>query len=153
MIAAPRSAIVAAHRNRYRGKENAMSRRTWIQCLSFGLLCAATFAVGCSNKGKYEGKVKVEVSQRLQERGVSLADWRYSETDKSFGIKLKSSKPIDKQTYLVISGPGIGQVSSPLPFGDAINEGKWIDFGGSKAFGNPFDNFPESGTITIDAKR
>jgi hypothetical protein len=116
------------------------------------LFVAALCAVGCSNKGKYAGKVNVEVSKVLQERGVSLEDWRYSESDKSFGIKLKTGKPVDKHTYLVISGPGIGQVSSPIPCGDDINQGKWIDFGGTKAFGNPFDSFPESGTITIDAK-
>jgi len=110
------------------------------------------FATGCSNKGKYAGKVTVEVSKRLQEKGVSLADWRYSESDKSFGIKLTTSRPVDKHTYLIISGPNIGQVTSPIPAGDKINEGAWIDYGGSVAFGNPFANFPESGTITIDVK-
>jgi hypothetical protein len=107
-------------------------------------------AGGCSNKGKYAGKVNVVVSERLQAQGVSLEDWRYSESDKSFGVKLKTSRPVDKQTYLIVSGPGIGQLKSPIPVGDAINRGEWIDYGGTKAFGNPFDNFPESGTITLD---
>jgi hypothetical protein len=112
----------------------------------------AVFAAGCSNKGKYAGKVNVEVSKRLADLGVSLVDWRFSESEKSFGIKLKTSKPLDKQTYIVIRGDGVGQVSSPIPVGDDINQGKWIDYGGSKAFGNPFDNFPESGTITVDLR-
>ena len=127
-----------------------MTRRTWFTFASSSITFA--LSAGCSNKGKRAGKVDVVVSDRLKEKGVSLVDWRYSESEKSFGVKLKTSKPLDKQTYIVISGPNIGQVGSPIPVGDAINQGEWIDFGGSKAFGNPFDNFPESGTITIDVK-
>ena len=59
---------------------------------------------------------------------------------------------MDKQTYIVISGPGIGQTGSPIPVGERINRGDWIDFGGSQALGNPFTNFPESGTVTIDLR-
>jgi hypothetical protein len=125
------------------------SRARAATCL---LLALALFAVGCSNKGKYAGKVNVEVSKQLADKKVSVVDWRYSESEKSFGVKLKTSKPLDKQTYIVVRGPGIGMVGSPIPVGDTINEGKWIDFGGSLAFGNPFDHFPESGTITIDLR-
>jgi hypothetical protein len=114
------------------------------------MLTLTLFAVGCSNKGKYAGKVNVVLSERLQAKGVSLEDWRYSESEKSFGVKLKTSQPVDKQTYLIISGPGIGKVKSPIPVGDLINRGEWIDYGGTKALGNPFENFPDSGTITID---
>jgi hypothetical protein len=118
----------------------------------FIMLAIALFVVGCSNKGKYAGKVNVEVSKRAAEMGVSVEDWRYSESDKSFGVKLKTSKPLDKQTYIELRGPGIGMVTSPIPVGDTINQGKWIDFGGSLAFGNPFASFPESGTITVDVR-
>jgi hypothetical protein len=117
------------------------------------VLVAMVFILGgCSNKGGREGKVQVVLSERLKEKGVVLEDWRYSPSEKSFGIKLKTTKPVDKHIYIMISGPGIGQVKSPVPAGDAINQGEWIDFAGSKAFGNPFDNFPDSGTITIDAR-
>ncbi len=116
------------------------------------LAVLALVAGGCSNKGSREGKVNVVVSDRLKDKGVSLEDWRYSDSEKTFGVKLKTSKPVDKQTYLIISGPGIGQAGSPIPAGDHINKGEWIDFGGTKALGNPFDNFPQSGTITIDAR-
>ena len=110
------------------------------------------FAGGCSNKGGRAGKVEVVLSERLKQKGVTLEDWRYSESQKSFGIKLKASSPVDKHNYLTISGPGIGQASSPIPAGDSINKKEWIDFGGTKALGNPFENFPQSGTITIDAR-
>jgi hypothetical protein len=119
-----------------------------IALLLIGLLCAA----GCSNKSGREGKVEVVVSERLKQKGVTLEDWRYSDSDKTFGIKLKTSQPVSKHTYPIISGPGLGQIGSPIPAGDKINRGEWIDFGGSVAFGNPFANFPDSGTITIDAR-
>jgi hypothetical protein len=130
-----------------------MTRYGWIG--NAGVVLATVLipcAGGCSNKGARAGKVQVVLSERLKQKGVSLEDWRYSESEKSFGVKLKASSPVDKQTYLTISGPGIGQVSSPIPVGDSINKEEWIDFGGTKALGNPFDNFPESGTITIDVK-
>ena len=109
-------------------------------------------AGGCSNKGGRAGKVEVVLSERLKQKGISLEDWRYSESEKSFGVKLKASNPVEKHTYLQISGPGIGQVGSPIPAGDHINKKEWIDYGGSKALGNPFANFPRSGTITIDER-
>jgi hypothetical protein len=130
-----------------------MTRRFWIG--SAGVVLAVVlnlFAGGCSNKGGRAGKVEVVLSERLKQKGVSLEDWRYSESEKSFGVKLKASSPVDKHTYLIISGPGIGQVSSPTPAGDRINKKEWIDFGGTKALGNPFENFPQSGTITLDAR-
>lgn len=110
------------------------------------------FAAGCSNKGGRAGKVEVVLSERLKEKGVTLVDWRFSNSEKSFGVKLKASQPVEKQTYLEINGPGLNRVRSLTPSGERINKGEWIDFGGSKALGNPFENFPESGTITIDAR-
>lgn len=130
-----------------------MTRWGWIG--NGGVVLVAVlilFVSGCSNKGGRAGKVEVVLSERLKQKGVSLEDWRYSESEKSFGVKLKASSPVDKHTYLIISGPGIGQVSSPIPAGDSINKKEWIDFGGTKALGNPFANFPQSGTITIDAR-
>lgn len=129
-----------------------MTRGSWI---GSGVLLTAIlvlFAGGCSNKGGRAGKVNVVVSERLKQKGVTLEDWRYSDSQKSFGVKLKASSPVEKHTYLIISGPGIGQASSPIPVGESINKKEWIDFGGTKALGNPFANFPESGTITIDAR-
>jgi hypothetical protein len=107
---------------------------------------------GCSNKGRYAGKVSVVVSDQLQAQGVSLVDWRFSESQKSFGVKLRTNSPMPKQTYVTLSGPGIGRIGSPIPVGERINQGDWIDFGGSNALGNPFANFPDSGTITIDVR-
>lgn len=123
--------------------------RILVCCLIVGSLL---IVAGCSNKGKYAGKLNVVVSDRLKDKGVSLEDWRYSDSDKSFGIKLRTSQKLPEQTYLTLSGPGIGQIGSPVPVGKRINEGEWIDFGGSMAFGNPFDRLTESGTITIDLR-
>ena len=63
-----------------------------------------------------------------------------------------TSNPVPKQTYLTINGPGLSNVQSLAPSGDKINAGEWIDYGGSKALGNPIANFPDEGTITIDTR-
>src|SRR5262245_59839837 len=125
-----------------------VTRCSWMGT-GIGMVLFLALLAGCSNKGGREGKVNVVVSKRLEEQGVSVVDWRYSSSDKSFGVKLKASKELSKHTYLTVSGPGIGNAGSPIPMGEKINKGEWIDFGGSKALGNPFDSFPESGTITI----
>ncbi len=101
--------------------------RTLVSCL---IMACLLFVVGCSNKGKYAGKLNVVVSDRLKDKGVSLVDWRYSDSEKSFGIKLRASQKVSEQTYLTLSGSGIGQIGSPVPVGKRINEGQWIDFGG-----------------------
>jgi hypothetical protein len=116
---------------------------------TWAVLALALFAAGCSNKGKYEGKVDVVVSDELKAMGVSLVDWRYTEPEKAFGIRLKSSKPVDRRLHIAITGPRIGELISPGPVGDDINKAEWMDFGGTIGLGNPFANFPESGTITI----
>lgn len=109
-------------------------------------------AVGCSNKGGREGKVTVVVGKNLEALGVTLVDWRYSPSGQTFGIKLKASNPVPKQTYVTLNGPGLSNVQSLSPSGDNINAEKWMDFGGSKVLGNPIANFPEEGTITIDTR-
>lgn len=108
--------------------------------------------VGCSNKGGREAKVTVVIGPHLQALGVTLVDWRYSKSEQTFGLKLKTSNPVPKQTYLTINGPGLSNVQSLAPSGDKINAGEWIDYGGSKALGNPIANFPDEGTITIDTR-
>jgi hypothetical protein len=133
-------------------KHNMTHRNRILSAGACGLLVLAFFGLGCSNKGKYAGKVEVVVGKNLQAKGVSLVDWRYSESQKSFGIKLKAAQPVEKHTYLEITGPGIGRAGSPIPMGESINKGEWIDFGGTKALGNPFEHFPDSGTITIDTR-
>lgn len=117
---------------------------------NWAVLAIAIFAVGCSNKGKYADKVNVVVSDQLKEQGVFLVDWRFSDSQDTFGIKLKTNEPVKKQTYLSIKGPEIGELRSMGPVGNSINKGEWIDYGGSEAFGNAFENFPANGTITID---
>lgn len=131
-----------------------MTRRSWFARTgaTLAILLLLSVGVGCSNKGGRAGKVEVVLSERLKQKGVTLEDWRYSDSQKTFGVKLSASSPVEKHTYLTISGPGIGQVGSPIPAGDRINKKEWIDFGGSNALGNPFANFPDSGTITIDAR-
>lgn len=109
-------------------------------------------AVGCSNKGGREGKVEVVVGKNLRALGVTLVDWRYSPSGQTFGVKLKAANPLPKQTYLILSGPGLSNVQSLSPSGNDINAEKWIDFGGSKALGDPMANFPTEGTITIDTR-
>lgn len=116
----------------------------------FVLLIVSGFA--CSNKGDREGKVNVVIGKNLQAIGVSLVDWRYSASNQTFGIKLKSSTPVPKHTYLILSGPGLSNVQSLMSSGDSINKEEWIDFGGSKALGNPIANFPSEGTITVDTR-
>lgn len=125
-----------------------MRGRAW----ALGVVALVLFVAGCSNKGGRAGKVEVVLSEKLKAKGVALVDWRYSPSEKSFGVKLKASEPVEKQTYIVINGPGLSRIGSPVPVGERINKGDWIDFGGSKALGNPFENFPESGTITIDVR-
>ncbi|QEL18916.1 hypothetical protein [Limnoglobus roseus] len=116
------------------------------------LAAVLTFAMGCSNKGDREGKVTVVVGKNLQALDVTLVDWRYSASEQTFGVKLKTAKPVPKHTYLILSGPGLSNVQSLLPSGEAINEGRWVDYGGSKALGNPIANFPTEGEITIDTR-
>jgi hypothetical protein len=118
------------------------------------LLVAALMsaATGCSNKGGREGKVTVTVGKNLQALGVTLVDWRYSPSNQTFGVKLKAANPVPKHTYLIISGTGMSNVQSLASSGDAINAEAWVDYGGSKALGNPIASFPEEGTITIDTR-
>jgi hypothetical protein len=110
-----------------------MTKRSWVG----GVLAAVLvlFATGCSNKGGRAGKVEVVLSERLKQQGVSLEDWRYSESAKSFGVKLKASQPVEKHTYLVISGPDIGRVGSPIPAGTASTSKSGSISGGARPWG------------------
>jgi hypothetical protein len=64
-------------------------------------------------------------------------------------VKLKASAPVHDM-FLMFTGSGMGRITSPAQVDNQINKGQWLDFKGSKVLGNPFDHFPESGTITID---
>lgn len=116
------------------------------------LVILLLFAVGCSNKSGREGKVTVNLGRNLQALDITLVDWRYSDSNQTFGVKLKAARPVPKHTYLIISGPGLQNVQSLMSSGDEINAGAWIDFGGSSALGNPMANFPTEGTITVDTR-
>ena len=116
------------------------------------LAAITLLGLGCSSKGKYAGKLNVVVGDRLKQMGVSVDEWRYSDSEKAFGVKLKTSRPLDKQTYITINISGRGMAGSPIPVGEKVNKNEWMDFGGSVAFGNPFADLPENGTITIDVR-
>lgn len=122
-----------------------------------GLLAAAILllgAAGCSNKGKYAGKVTVVVSDRLKAKGVELVDWRHSASEKSFGFKLKARQPVEDNLKITIRVSGRGAISPVFSVGKKINNSEWIDVGGRLMgeFGDnyPFQDLPEGGTITID---
>lgn len=117
--------------------------------LWFVVLTGAFVSLGCSNKSGLEGKVQVVLSERLKERGVTLIDWRFYKANKTFGVRLQANPPIEGKLHLVLSGPGLGNLRTGNMAKD-INAGNWVDFGGTVAFGNPLDNFPEEGTVTVD---
>jgi len=122
-----------------------------------GMLAAVMFllgTVGCSNKGKYAGKVTVVVGEPLKAKGVELVDWRHSASEKSFGVKLKARQPVEDNLKITIRVSGRGPISPAGSVGKQINNGEWIDVGGRLMgqFGDnyPFQDLPEGGTITID---
>ena len=71
---------------------------------------------GCSSsKGKYAGKLKVEASPKLQELGVTVKEWRFSESDKTFGVQLSATKDFGPPNKIELSIEGKGRFSSPVP--------------------------------------
>jgi hypothetical protein len=114
-----------------------------------GLISASV--LGCSNsKGKYAGKLKVEASPQLQQLGVTVADWRYSNVDKTFGVQVSASKDFGPPNNLDLNVQGQGRYSSPVPVKLKTGEKTWLDFGSSVAFGNPFENIADNTTITLE---
>jgi hypothetical protein len=111
----------------------------------------STLSLGCSNsKGKYAGKLKVEASPQLQQLGVTVTDWRYSNSDKTFGVQISASKDFGPPNNVDVNVQGQGRYSSPVPVKLKAGEKTWIDFGGSVAFGSPFESMADNTTITLE---
>jgi hypothetical protein len=118
---------------------------------ALGLIAALVLETGCGNsKGKYAGKLKVEASPQLQQLGVAVTDWRYSDSDKTFGVQVSASKDFGPPNYIDLRVVGQGTYSSPVPVKLKAGEKTWLDFGGSVAFGNPFENIADNTTITLE---
>src|SRR5260370_13181065 len=107
-----------------------------------GLVLISTLGMsGCANsKGKYAGKLKVEASPQLQQLGVTVTDWRYSDSNKTFGIQLSASKDFGPPNSIDLRVQGRGTYSSPVPVKLKAGEKTWHDFARSRAFGNPLDH-------------
>lgn len=107
--------------------------------------------LGCANsKGKYAGKLKVDASPQLQQLGVTVTDWRYSDSNKTFGVQLSASKDFGPPNNIDLRVQGRGTYSSPVPVKLKAGEKTWLDFGGSVAFGNPFDDLSDNTVITLE---
>jgi hypothetical protein len=126
-------------------------RRIGIYGVALISLITSLGSLGCSNsKGKYAGKLKVEASPQIQQLGVTVADWRYSDSNKTFGVQVAASKDFGPPNYIDVHVSGHGTFSSPVPVKLKAGEKTWIDFGGSVAFGNPSDDLSDNTTITLD---
>jgi hypothetical protein len=122
-------------------------------CLAVLALVSILGLVGCSNsKGKYAGKLKVEASPELEKKGVTLSDWRYSNSDKTFGVQLSASKDFGPPDKIDLRVEGHGTYSSPIAVKLKAGEKTWVDFSGSVAFGDPFENLPDDTKVILELR-
>jgi hypothetical protein len=115
------------------------------------LAAGCLLAAGCgARKGELAGKLTVEATPQLTELGVTVKDWSY--VDQKFAVQLAASKDFGAPWIITLQADTGSIFSMMSPLNLKAGQSEWVEVGGFKFVGTPFQVTPNTQKVTVGVR-